>query len=72
MQKNNLYNKFLFLQKFFPYRYILILQNYEIVTNHESFLQEKESSQLYRSPFLKINTLMAEAIKNHCSKTKFL
>ena len=29
-----------------------------------SFFQEKESSQLYRSQFLEINSLMAETIKN--------
>ena len=40
--------------------------------NHESFFQEKESSQSYRSQFLEINSLMAETIKNQFSKTKFL
>ena len=40
--------------------------------NHESFFQEKESSQLYRSQFFKINSLIAENIKNQFSKTKFL
>ena len=40
--------------------------------NHESFFQEKEFSQLIRFQFLKINSLMAETIKNHFSKTKFL
>ena len=36
--------------------------------NHESFFQEKESSQLYCSQFMEINFLMAETIKNQFSK----
>ena len=48
-----------------------ILQNYAILINHELFFQEKESLQLYRSQFLKINYVMAETIKNQFSKTKF-
>ena len=49
-----------------------ILKNHVILINHESFFQERESSQLHRSKFLKISSLMAEAIKNKFSKTKFL
>ena len=33
--------------------------------NHESFFQEKESSQLYRSQFFEINSLMVKTIKNN-------
>ena len=49
-----------------------ILKSDVILINHESFFQEKESLQLYRYQFLKINSLMAEKIKNQFSKTKFL
>ena len=49
-----------------------ILQNDAILINHESFFQEKESSQLYRSQFLEIIFLIAKTIKNKFSKTKFL
>ena len=49
-----------------------ILQNHAILINYESFFQEKESSQLHRSQFLEINSLMAKTIKNQFSKTKFL
>ena len=31
--------------------------------NHESFFQEKESSQLYRSQFLEINSLIVKPLK---------
>ena len=41
-----------------------ILQNAAILINHESFFQEKESSQFYRSQFLEINSLMAKIIRN--------
>ena len=32
--------------------------------NFESFFQDKESSELYRSQFFEINSLMVETIKN--------
>ena len=40
--------------------------------NHGLFFQEKESSELYRSQLLEINSLMVESIRNQFSKTKFL
>ena len=45
-----------------------MLQNSAILINHESFFQEKETSQLYRSQFFEIKSLMAETIKNQFSK----
>ena len=69
LQKNNVFNNFLFLRNFFPYHFI---QNYAILINRESFFQEKKSSQLYCCQFLEINSLIAETIRNQFSKTKFL
>ena len=63
---------FYFCRTFFLIASYQILQNDAILINHESFFQEKESSQLYRFQFLEINSLMAETIKNQFSKTKFL
>ena len=63
---------FYFCRTFFVIGSYQILQNYAILVNHESFFQEKESPQLYRSQFLEINSSMAETIKNQFSKTKFL
>ena len=40
--------------------------------NHESFPQEKESSQFYLTQILEINSLIAQTIKNQFPKTKFL
>ena len=65
MRKNNVINKFLFLPNF------LFLQNDAILINPKLFFQEKESSQLYHSQFLKINSLMAETIKSQFLKTEF-
>ena len=45
-----------------------ILKNYAFLINHKSFFQEKESSQLYRFQFSKINYLIAEIFKNQFSK----
>ena len=72
MQKNNTFNKFYFCRNFFLVVSYKILQNNAIPINHESFFQEKESLQIYRSQFLDINSLMAGIIKNPFSKTKFL
>ena len=72
MQKSNVFNKFYFYRTFFLINSHQILQNYAIRINHESFFQEKESSQLYRSQFLKINSLMDKTIKNQFSKMKFV
>ena len=49
-----------------------ILKNYAILINHELLFQRKDSIQLHRFQFLKINSLMAEIIKNQFSKTKVL
>ena len=62
----------MYLTNFFLIASYQILQNATILINHESFFQEKESSQLYRFQFFQINYLMAEIIKNQFSKTKFL
>ena len=63
---------FTFTRTFFLIASYQILQNYAILINHESFFQEKESSQLYRSQFLEISCSMAETIKNQFYETKFL
>ena len=62
---------FIFTRTFFLIASFQIFKNDVILINHESFFQEKESSQLYRSQFLEINSLMAEIIKNKFFKTKF-
>ena len=72
MQKNNVFNKFYFYWTFFLRASYQILQNDVILIIHESFFQEKESSQLKRFQFLEINSLMAKTIKNQFSETKFL
>ena len=72
MQKNSVFKKFYFCLTFFLIVSYQILQNDAILINHESFFQEKESSQLYCSQFLEINSLMTETIKNQFSKRKFL
>ena len=63
---------FYFFRTFFLITLYQIFKNDAILKNYESFLQEKESSQLYRSQFLEINSLMAKTIKNQFSETKFL
>ena len=63
---------FYFFWSFFLIASYQILKNYVILINHELFFQEKESSQLYRSQFLEINSLVSETIKNQFFKTKFL
>ena len=63
---------FIFTRTFFLIASYQILKNDLILINQESFFQEKESLQLYRSQFFEINSLMAETIKNQLSKTKFL
>ena len=63
---------FYFCQTFFLIASYQILQNDAILINHESFFQEKESSQLNHSQCLEINSLMAETIKNQFSEEKFL
>ena len=72
MQKNNEFDKFYFCRTFFPIASYQILQNDAMLINHKSFFQEKQYSQLYRSQFSEINSLMVEIIKNQFSITKFL
>ena len=67
-----LIKNFIFTRTFFlitPYK---ILRNCVVLMNHGSFFEDKDSLQLYRSQFMKINSLKAETIKNQFSKTKFL
>ena len=54
---------FYFCRTYFLIGSYQILQNDGILINQESIFQEKESSQLYRSQFLEINSLMAKTIK---------
>ena len=63
---------FIFTRTFFLIVLYKILKIDAILINHESFFQEKESSQFNRFQFSEINSLMAETIKNQFSKTKFL
>ena len=63
-QKNNEFNKFYFQALFFYIASYQIFKNDVILISHESFLQKKESIQLYRSQFLEIHSLMAEIIEN--------
>ena len=49
-----------------------LLKNDMILINQESFFQEKGSSQLYYSQFVKIISLIDETIENQFSKTIFL
>ena len=64
--------KFIFTPTFFLIASYQILKNDVILINHESVFQQKEFSQLYRSQFLEINTLIDKTIKNQFFKTKFL
>ena len=67
-----LLNNFTFFRTFILIASSHIFKNLAILMNHGLFFQEKESSQLYLSQFLEINSLMAEMIENQFSKTKFL
>ena len=49
-----------------------IFKNDAILINHDSFFQEKDSLQLNRFQFWKMNSLMTEIIKKQFFKTKFL
>ena len=67
-----------FLIMFFAIGFFLTIASYQFFENdwsflnHSSFFRGKYSVQLNRFQFLKINSLMAEIIKNQFSKTKFL
>ena len=71
--KGLIWRKKMYLTNFYFFRTLFltdsykILQNDAILINHESFFQEKESLQLYRSRLLEINSFMAETIKNQFS-----
>ena len=67
-----LLTNFIITRTFFLFASYQILTNDVILINHESFFQEKESSQLYRSQFLEIISLIAETIKKQFSETIFL
>ena len=69
-QKNNVINKFYFCQTFILIASYQVLHNDTILISHESFFQEKESSQLYGSQFLNINSSIVGIIKNQFSKKK--
>ena len=58
MQKNNVFNKFYFCRTFFLIASYQILKNYVILINHGSFFQEKNSLQLHRFQFSKMNKLL--------------
>ena len=63
---------------FFVIGFFLTIASYQFFENDWSFLNQslffrgKYSLQLDPFQFLKINSLMAEIIKNQFSKTKFL
>ena len=58
MQKNNAFNKFYFYLIFFLTFYTKFFKNYVILINHGSFYQEKDSLQLNRFQFSKMNKLL--------------
>ena len=60
---------FIFAQTYFLIASSQILKSDAILINHGSFFQEKDSLQLDRFQFLKMNSLMAEIVKkNNFSK----
>ena len=62
---------FIFAQTYFLIALSHIFKHDAILINHGSFFGEKDSLQLDRSQFLKMNSLMAEIIKNNFSKQNF-
>ena len=62
---------FIFNCTFFHIASYQIVKNGEILINRGSFFQEKDSLQFDRFQFLKINSLIAETIKNFISKQHF-
>ena len=58
MQKNNAFNNFIFTQTFFLIASYQILKNNVILINHGSLFQEKDSLQLNRFKFSKMNKLL--------------
>ena len=63
---------FIFAQIYFLIASSQIFKNHAILTNHGSFFWEKDSLQLDRFQFSKMNSLMTEIIKKQFFKTKFL
>ena len=55
-------NNFIFTQTYFLIAWSQIFKNDAILTNHVSFFRKKDSLQLDRFQFLKMNSLMAEII----------
>ena len=63
---------FIYAQTYFLVASSKIFKNDAILINHGSFFWGKDSLQLDHFQFLKMNSLMAEIIKNQFFKTKFL
>ena len=63
---------FIFAQTYFLIALRQILKNDAILVNYGLFFKEKDSLQLDRFRFLKMNSLMAEIRKKPFFKTKFL
>ena len=59
---------FIFAPTFFLIASYQIFKNYAILINYESFFQRKNSPQLHRFQFLKVNSIMAETIKKNFPK----
>ena len=59
MQKNNVFNKFLFSLNFFLYRFVPnFKKNCVVLINHLSFVLKKDSLQLNRFQVSKMNKLL--------------
>ena len=63
---------FIFAPTYFLIASSQIFENDAILINYGSFFYKKDSLQLDRFLFLKMNSLMAEIIKKQFFKTKFL
>ena len=61
MQKNNAFNKFYFYPNFFFTASYRILKNNVILINYGSFFQGKDSLQLIRFSFSKMNKLLSNS-----------
>ena len=62
---------FIFGPTFFLIASYQILKNYAILINSKSLFQEKDSLQLNRFWFLKMNSLTAKPLKKHFPKRNF-
>ena len=71
-KKIMLLKNFIFAQTYFLIASSQIFKNDAILINQDLFFQKKDSLQLDRFRFLKMNSLMAETIKKQFFKTKFL